>query len=117
MSHRLKKLALDDARYWANPGDVRSIRLRNGSVIRERLVTIDQVQHQYVYSVLDGQIPVKAHRSSVTMQALNAHQTAVSWEASFEPAGAPADLLAAGVKSGVLELGLRGLADRAHKGT
>jgi uncharacterized protein YndB with AHSA1/START domain len=95
-------------------GDVRSIRLRDGSVVRERLLAIDPIQHQYVYSVLDGQIPVKAHRSSVTMQSLDGRQTAVTWEASFEPAGAPADVLAAGVKSGVLELGLSGLAERVR---
>jgi hypothetical protein len=56
----------------------------------------------------------KAHRSSVAMQRLDAGRTEVTWEASFEPVGAPANALAAGVKSGVLELGLQGLADRVR---
>jgi uncharacterized protein YndB with AHSA1/START domain len=98
-------------------GDVRAIRLRDGTAVRERLLAIDPDRHEYVYSVLDGQLPLKAHRSSVAMLRLDAGRTEVTWEASFEPAGAPADTLAAGVKSGVLELGLQGLADRAHKGT
>lgn len=93
-------------------GNVRAIRLRDGTVVRERLLAIDPDRHEYVYSVLDGQLPLKAHRSSVAMRRLDAGRTEVTWEASFEPVGVPADALAAGVKSGVLELGLRGLADR-----
>jgi uncharacterized protein YndB with AHSA1/START domain len=98
-------------------GDVRAIRLRDGTAVRERLVAIDPDRHEYTYSVLDGQLPLKAHRSSVAMRRLDPDRTEVTWEASFEPVGVAADVLAAGVKSGVLELGLRGLADRARTAT
>jgi hypothetical protein len=97
-------------------GNVRAIRLRDGTAVRECLIAIDPDRHEYVYSVLDDQLPLKAHRSSVAMRRLDGGRTEVTWEASFEPVGVPADALAAGVKSGVLELGLRGLADRASIG-
>jgi uncharacterized protein YndB with AHSA1/START domain len=97
-------------------GNVRAIRLRDGTAVRERLLAIDPDRHEYVYSVLDGQLPLKAHQSSVAMRRLDAGRTEVIWEASFEPVGVPADTLAASVKSGVLELGLQGLADRARAG-
>jgi uncharacterized protein YndB with AHSA1/START domain len=100
----------------AAAGDVRAIRLRDGTVVRERLLAIDPGRHRYEYGVLDDQLPLRAHRSCVAMRAVDAGHTEVAWEASFVPAGAPADALAAGVKSAVLELGLQGLADRANPG-
>lgn len=96
------------------PGEVRVIRLRNGTVIRERLVRIDPVAHRYEYSVLDGQLPLKNHLSSMSMRAVDDLRTEVSWEASFEPVGAPADVLGEGVRSSVLELGLQGLEERVR---
>jgi hypothetical protein len=77
-------------------------------------VSIDPQTHRYTYSVLDGQLPMKNHISSVTMRPLDANRTEVTWSASFVPACAPAEALADGVRSGVLELGLQGLADRVR---
>src|SRR5215467_102248 len=88
-----------------NVGVIRIIKLRNGAVLRERLVAIDPAAHSYTYSVLDGQLPLRNHVSSLTMRAVDANCTEVTWKASFVPAGAPPDALADGVRSGVLELG------------
>jgi hypothetical protein len=43
------------------------------------------------------------------------HHTEVTWKASFEPAGAPADALVEGVRSTVLVLGLEGLEERVRQ--
>jgi uncharacterized protein YndB with AHSA1/START domain len=99
----------------SKPGDIRVIKLRDGTVLRERLVEIRPETHHYVYSVLDGQLPLKEHISSVTMRVVDAHHTEVTWMATFVPVGAPPNVLAEGVRSGVIELGLRGLADRVRK--
>lgn len=99
----------------SNAGAIRVLTLRNGTVLRERLVALDPNAHRYTYSVLDGQLPLKNHISSLTMRPVDAHRTEVTWSASFVPAGAPPDALADGVRSGVLELGLRGLADRVRQ--
>ncbi len=98
-----------------DPGVIRIIKLRNGTRVRERLIAIDPEKHRYVYSVLDGQFPLKDHLSSLSMRAVDAHRTEVTWNASFVPVDAPADALAEGVRSGVLELGLQGLADRVRR--
>src|SRR5262245_29060164 len=97
------------------PGEVRVIKLRNGTILRERLVSIDPEAHRYEYSVLDGQLPLKHHISSVNMRAIDARRTEITWSASFEPVGAPAEVLADGVRSGVLELGLDGLEERVRE--
>jgi uncharacterized membrane protein len=94
------------------PGDIRALRLRNGTIVRERLIAMDSAAHRYEYSVLDGQLPLKNHLSSMSMRPLDAHTTEVTWKASFEAAGAPADTLAQGVRSNVLELGLQGLEEK-----
>jgi len=99
----------------SKPGDVRVLKLRNGNVLRERLVAIDSRAHRYEYSVLDGQLPLKNHISSLSMQAIDAVHTEVTWNAFFEPVGAPADVLANGVRSSVLELGLQGLEERVRR--
>ena len=99
----------------AHAAEIRVLTLRNGTVVRERLVAIDHKGHRYTYSVLDGQLPLKNHISSMAMRPLDAHRTEVTWSASFVPAGAPGDALADGVRSGVLELGLQGLSDRVSK--
>src|SRR5215470_13204166 len=56
----------------AGPGNnvevIRVIRLRNGNVLRERLVAIDHVGHSYIYSAIDGQLPLKDHVSSLSMR-------------------------------------------------
>lgn len=92
-------------------GVIRALTLRDGTVVRERLVSLDPSAHRYTYSVLDGQLPLKDHVSSVSMRPVDTHRTEVTWTASFVPAGAPPDALADSVRSGVLELGLQGLAD------
>ena len=76
---------------------------------------MDPKAHRYEYSVLDGQLPLKEHISSVNMRATDALHTEVIWKASFEPAGAPGEVLADGIRSGVLELGLQGLEDRVRE--
>jgi hypothetical protein len=98
-----------------NPGEIRIIKLRDGSVLRERLVAIDPEAHRYDYSLLDGQLPLKDHISSLSMRAVDAFRTEVTWKASFEAADAMADILVNGVRSGVLELGLQGLEERVRQ--
>jgi len=94
------------------PGDIRVLKLRNGTSVRERLVRIDPEAHRYEYSVLDGQLPLKNHISTMAMRTVDARRTEVTWQASCEPAGIPAEALVEGVRSSVLELGLEGLTQK-----
>jgi 8-hydroxy-5-deazaflavin:NADPH oxidoreductase len=95
------------------PGDIRSIRLRDGTALKERLVALDPDSHSYTYSVLDGQLPLSEHTSTLTMRSLDRQRTEVTWTARFRAVGAPRDVLAQGVRTGVLELGLQGLAKKS----
>jgi 8-hydroxy-5-deazaflavin:NADPH oxidoreductase len=103
--------SLLDAATGTEPGDKRQIQLRDGTLVREKLLAIDTDLHRYTYSVDDGQLPLRDHMSTVSMLALNDNSTEVIWTASFRPVGIPAADLANGVRSGVIELGLDGLAE------
>jgi hypothetical protein len=82
-------------------GAVRSVRLRNGMSIRERLVAISPEDHFYKYSVIESPLPIREHESVVQFTPLGKSQTKVTWT---DP-----QALADGVKAGVLDLGIDGL--------
>ena len=91
------------------PGAVRSVRLRNGMSIRERLVAISTEDHFYTYSVIGSPLPIGEHESVVRFIPLGKLQTKVIWTARFEVIEGDPKALADGVKAGVLDLGIDGL--------
>lgn len=91
------------------PGAVRSIRLRNGVSIRERLVHISPQDHSYTYSVIESPLPIRDYQSTITFTAIHPSQTQVKWTARFVVVEGDADELADGVQAGVLDLGIAGL--------
>ena len=90
-------------------GAVRSMRLRNGISIRERLLAISPQDRFYTYSVIESPLPIGDHESTVRFKSLNSSQTQVKWTAQFMAAEGDAKALADGVKAGVLDLGIEGL--------
>src|ERR1700730_2960064 len=90
-------------------GAVRSVRLRNGITIRERLLAISTQDHFYTYSVIESPLPIRDHESTVRFTSLNDSQTRVNWTASFVVIEGDAKAFADGVKAGVLDLGIEGI--------
>jgi NADPH2:quinone reductase len=97
------------------PGAVRAIRLRNGMSLRERLVAISPNDHFYKYSVIDSPLPIRAHESTVRLVSRSPSQTEIKWTAEFEVTDGDPHTLAAGVKTGVLDLGIDGLRRAAEE--
>src|SRR5258708_33397914 len=64
-------------------GAVRSVRLRNGISIRERLLAISPQDRFYTYSVIESPLPIGDHESTVRFKSLNSSQTQVKWTAQF----------------------------------
>jgi hypothetical protein len=100
-------------------GSVRTVRLRNGMSIRERLVAISAEEHSYKYSVVESPLPMREHESMVRLVPISDSQTKVTWTAQFQVIDGDANGFAEAVKSGVLDAGIDGLrraslgADRA----
>ena len=90
---------------WA----MRTVRLRNGISIRERLLAISPQDRFYTYAVIESPLPIRDHESTVRFKSLNSSQTEVKWTAQFMAAEGDAKALADGVKAGVLDLGIEGL--------
>jgi hypothetical protein len=95
-------------------GQERTITLRDGSVIRERLLALDDVKHSYTYSVVESGLPIRAHSSTVTLFPITTHSgTFVSWTADFDSEDANAAAIANGVKDGVILAGFDGMQDHS----
>jgi hypothetical protein len=90
-------------------GAVRTIRLRNGIWIRERLLAISPQDRFYTYAVIESPLPIREHESTVRFTSLNNSQTEVKWTAQFMVVEGDPKALADGVKVGVLDLGVEGL--------
>jgi hypothetical protein len=91
-------------------GDVRSIKLRDGTPVREKLLAISDESKSYTYSVIEAPLPIRNHSSTVSLSATPDNRTAITWYAEFMvEAGIDATVIAAGVKAGVIELGFEGL--------
>jgi 8-hydroxy-5-deazaflavin:NADPH oxidoreductase len=91
------------------PGNIRLLTLRNGMQLKEKLLAIDPAQHSYSYTVLDGQLPLSAHSSTLTMTSLGSDTTQITWTASFQADATVAGELASSIRSDVIELGIEGL--------
>jgi hypothetical protein len=95
-------------------GQERTITLRDGSVMRERLLALDDVQHSYQYSLIESPLPVSEHSSTVALFPVTTDDaTFVTWSADFvlegdEPAG-----LVDGVRDQVMLAGFDGMRARA----
>src|SRR5438105_11022507 len=64
-------------------GAVRTVRLRNGISIRERLLAISPQDRFYTYAVIESPLPIRDHESTVRFRSISASQTEVKWTAQF----------------------------------
>lgn len=106
---------IEDDRPAAEVGCVRALTLAGGGVVRERLVSLDDVGRSYTYDILDSPFPIRSYRSTIRVVPItDTEQTFVEWWTHFDAAEKDeADLLETfGV--GVFATGLKGL--RAHFG-
>jgi Polyketide cyclase / dehydrase and lipid transport len=92
------------------PGDIRSIRLQDGTPVREQLLAISDASKSYTYSVIEAPFPIRNHRSTLSLSATPDDRTAITWMAEFAvDVGVDAAAIAAGVRKGVIETGFDGL--------
>jgi Polyketide cyclase / dehydrase and lipid transport len=108
------KVTVEGADPGPRVGQERTISLRDGSVMRERLLALDDIQHSYTYSLIKSPLPVSAHSSTVTLVPVTTDDaTFVSWSADFAIEGGEQAGLVDGVREQVMIAGFNGMRVRA----
>ncbi|MFT4288806.1 SRPBCC family protein [Nocardioides sp.] len=76
----------------ATPGTERRAALDNGTLIRERLVLIDDARRVLAYSLVEPPFPITDHRATVTVTDEH-HRVSVEYRAEFQATAAVAEAL------------------------
>lgn len=98
------------------PGAVRALSIKDGPVIKERLLTFSDARHTFSYKFIETPFPIKDYVSTLHLKANTDGSTLVRWSSTFKrknPADNPPDAEsdAAGVKliTGIYQSGLANL--------
>jgi mxaD protein len=105
------------------PGAVRALSIKDGPVIKEKLLSYNDAAHSYTYKFVDTPFPIKDYVSTLHVKANKDGTTLVRWSGTFKrknPAENPPDAEsdAAGVKliTGVYQGGLANLKKQLEGG-
>jgi hypothetical protein len=106
----VKSVSIEGTDAGPRVGQERTITLRDGSVMRERLLALDDVEHSYTYSLIESPLPVSAHSSRVALVPVTTDDTTfVSWSADFVVEGDAPAALVDDVRNGVMIAGFDGM--------
>jgi hypothetical protein len=99
-----------------HPGAVRALSIKDGPVIKEKLLSFSDATHSFSYKVTDTPFPIKDYVSILHVKANKDGTTLVRWSGTFKrknPAANPPDAESdeAGVKliTGIYQSGLANL--------
>ena len=98
-------------------GCVRSFSLKDGNVIREQLLTLDDVQHKSTYCIVEATVPLQRYVATVTLKPVtDGRRTFWHWESTFAtPPGQERELRDM-VAQGVYEAGFENLRRHLQQG-
>ena len=98
------------------PGAVRALSIKDGPVIKERLLTFSDARHTFSYKFIETPFPIKDYVATLHVKANADGSTLVRWSSTFKrknPSDNPPDAEsdAAGVKliTGIYQSGLANL--------
>jgi hypothetical protein len=99
----------------AQVGCVRALTLGDGGVVRELLVSLNDIDRSYTYDILDSPFPIRSYRSTIRLAPItDTGQTFAEWWTHFDAEGEDEPELLETFGGGVFATGLKGL--RAHFG-
>ncbi|MGH3621444.1 MAG: SRPBCC family protein [Sciscionella sp.] len=91
-------------------GAVRHLRLADGGEVRERLVTLDDVDRRYTYEFVESPYPVRKYRSTIRVAPITTTgESFVEWWSDFESEAADEAELTTTFGDGVYATGIEGL--------
>jgi hypothetical protein len=88
-------------------GKTRTLSLKGGGTIVEKLVKMDAAHHSYTYAIVSSPLPVAHYRSTISVAAKGAGSV-VSWKGKYEAKGA-SDADAKKTIDGIYASGLKAL--------
>ena len=89
-------------------GQERVLSLAGGGTVVERLVSRDDGERVYSYTILDSPLPVANYNATLRVRDQEDGTCTVDWSTEFDPAGAP-EADAVKVMEGVFQAGLDSL--------
>ena len=94
-------------------GCVRNFRLRDGGVIRERLLTLSDYDYQCSYAILESPMGVENYVATLKLTPVTeGNRTFGEWWADFEVVGADRDVMIAQIGNNVFAAGFKGVASK-----
>ncbi len=87
---------------------IRTLSLKGGGTIVEKLVEWSDADHKYTYTILESPLPVADYTSTLSVKADDDGGAGIKWVGSFTAEGASDDE-AKGVIEGIYDAGLKGI--------
>jgi len=89
-------------------GCTRTLFLKEGGEILERLDALDPQSRRMTYSIITSPLPLDRYSSTMSLKDLGGNRTELEWSSTFEPKGAP-EAEAVKIIEGVYAMGFEGL--------
>jgi NADPH:quinone reductase-like Zn-dependent oxidoreductase len=98
------------------PGDtvgaVRCFTLKQGGMLREQLLVLDDRRHELTYCLLEGPLPLFDYVATIRLKPVtDGNATFWQWRSTFRPPRERQDEMVGLVRDGIYRAGFRGLAD------
>ncbi|TDD41427.1 SRPBCC family protein [Saccharopolyspora elongata] len=91
-------------------GCVRHLTLPDGGVVRERLVSLDDVERSYTYDFVESPFPVRSYRSTIRVAPItDTGHSFVEWYSHWDADAADEEQMDKTFAHGVYRTGLNGL--------
>jgi hypothetical protein len=100
------------------PGAIRKLTLGGGGgIVREVLLRLDDLDHSYIYQILESPFPVRSYISTIRIAPVTATgESFVEWWADYDAEGADEAELNATFSQNVYATGIAGLASHVKAG-
>ncbi len=89
-------------------GAVRTITMKNGAQVRERLERFEPESHSLSYAIIDGPLPLENYLATMQLTDLDNGSCQLDWSSTFDPKGAP-EAEAKAMITGIYTAGFKGL--------
>lgn len=101
---------IEAGRQSSEVGCIRAFTLKDGSFIREQLLSLDDHEHRFTYCIVEATVPLERYISTVTLKPVtDSNRTFWHWESSFKaPPGRERELIDL-VAQGVYEAGFNNM--------
>jgi NADPH:quinone reductase-like Zn-dependent oxidoreductase len=97
-------------------GAVRRFTLKDGGMLREQLLVLDDRRHELAYCLIEGPLPLFDYVATVRLRPVtDGNGTFWQWRSTFHPPRERQDEMVALVRDGIYRAGFRGLADHLEQ--